>query len=384
MARIAVAHVDLTARGGAEAVCVNALAALRDDHDLALLTLAEPDWSRLREFYGVDLGDVPVVPPPATVSLLDRFDDPLYNLRLALLNRHVRRHEDAFDLVVGTDNELSVATPSVQYVHTPRFGRLVTTKRVGEDGFVDHLYDRLSYRFGGYDAEQVRAARLLTNSRFMANVVQNAYGTRPQVVYPPVDTRGFDTLPWDEREDGFLTVGRLAPYKNVEATIRIVDGVRERGHDVHHHVVGPAYDREYARRIRSLAAAREYVHLEGELPREELVDLLCWHRYGLHGKRNEHFGMVVAELAAAGAVPFVPDSGGQQEIVARNDRQSYATPADAVEKIDSVLSDPSIQRRLRTTPEEIERRFGRERFRTEIREVVAEALAGQDQRATTI
>ena len=375
MARIAVAHADLMAKGGGEGVCVNVVAALAEDHDVTLLTLTEPDWPELTDYFDAALPHVAVRPAPTVARLFDRVEDPLHNLRLAALNRHVRRHEAPFDLVVGTDNELSVRSPSVQYVHTPRFGRLVTTKRVGEDAFVDHLYDRLSYRVGGYDAERLRSARLLTNSRYMANVVQDAYGVRPQVVHPPVDTRGFADVPWAEREAGFLTVGRLAPYKNVEATIRVVDGLRERGHDVHQHVVGPAYDDAYAREIESMAADRGYVHLEGELPRDELVELVSRHRYGLHGKRNEHFGMVVAELAAAGAVPFVPDSGGQREIVEAPAHQSYATPADAVDRIDRVLSDSDLQARLRTGPGEIERRFGRERFRETVREIVADALA---------
>ena len=376
MGRVAVAHTDLTAKGGAEGVCVNTIEALQDDHDVTLVTLTDPDLAELNRYYDADVTGVEVRSAPTLSALLDRVDDPLYNLRLALLNRLVRRREDEFDAVVGTDNELSVRSPCVQYIHTPRFGRLVTTKRVGEDGFVDHLYDRLSHRVGDYDAAQVRSSRLLTNSRFMANIVQDAYGVRPRVVAPPVDTAGFRDTPWEEREAGFVTIGRLAAYKNVETTIRIVDGVRERGHDVHQHIVGPSYDPEYHRRIRSLAEDRDHVHLDGELSRAELVRRVSAHRYGLHGKRNEHFGMVVAEIAGGGAIPFVPDSGGQREIVGRNRHQRYATREEAVEKIDAVLSDGRLQQHLRTTREEIERRYGRERFQETIREVVDEALDG--------
>lgn len=126
-------------------------------------------------------------------SRLDRYS--LYNLRNALLNRHVERHREEFDLVVSTDNELSGDPPAIQYIPMPRFGRLVTSKRVGEDGFVDHLYDRLSYRIGGFDAEQIRASALLTNSRWMANVVQDVYDAQPEVVHLPVDTEGLDPPP---------------------------------------------------------------------------------------------------------------------------------------------------------------------------------------------
>lgn len=375
MATIAIAHTNLMAKGGGEAVCMNVIEALQDDHDVALFTLTPPDIHELNRYFNTDVTDVAVYRPPYLQSALDRIEIPLYNLRNALLNRFVERHADGFDLVIGTDNELSVDGPLIQYIHTPRFARLVVSKRVGEDSFVDHLYDRLSYRIGGYDASEIRSSRLLTNSKWMADIVQDAYDARPDVVHPPVDTDGFTDRPWDQREAGFVSIGRLARYKNIKKNIAIIDGVRDRGHDTHLHVVGPSYDEEYRRELEALAASREYVSIEGECSREELVEMIYRHRYGLHGKRHEHFGMVVAEFVAGGAVPFVPDNGGQREIVNDRDELVYNTVGEAVTKIDRVLASPSLQRELRTDAGEIEERFGRERFQRELRGVVREALA---------
>ncbi len=376
MARIAVAHTDLMAKGGGEGVCMTALEALQTDHHVELFTLTRPDFTELNRYFNTDVDPVPVRQARWAASALELIDIPLYNFRNALLNRHVERHREEFDLIVSTDNELSVDPPTIQYIHTPRFGRLVTSKRVGEDGFVDHLYDRLSYRIGGFNADQIRSSTLLTNSRWMANVIQDVYDVRPGVVHPPVDTEGFAPRPWGEREDGFVTVGRLARYKNIAETIRIVDGVREHGHDVHHHVVGPSYDPAYRRELETMADAREYVSLEGELPREELIELLCAHRYGLHGKRHEHFGMAVAELVAAGAIPFVPDNGGQRDIVDRREELLYRTTDEAVEKIDRVLTDPQLRRDVRIDPRPVEAQVGRDRFREAIQALVRATLDG--------
>ncbi|MFC7157350.1 glycosyltransferase family 4 protein [Halomarina halobia] len=378
MAQVAVAHVDLGAKGGGEAVCMNVLEALRSEHDVTLLTLTDPDFDELNAYYRTDVGDIAVRRPRRSKRLLDALEGAagvtLYNLRNALLNRFVARHAAAFDATVGTDNELSVPGPLVQYVHTPRFARLVVSKRVGEDSFVDHAYDRLSYRIGGYDAKTIRGSHLLTNSSWMADVVQDAYDARPEVVHPPVDTRGFEPRPWEEREEGFVTIGRLARYKNLEDVIAIVDGVRERGHDVHLHLVGPAYDEAYRERLASLAAERPHVSIEGELPRERLVELVCAHRYGLHAKRHEHFGLAVAELVAGGALPFVPANGGQRDIVDGRDHLTYDTVEGAIETIDRVLSSPELRTDLRPDPKSVERRFGRERFQREVREVLGDAL----------
>lgn len=380
MATVAIAHVDLMAKGGGEGVAMNVIEALQRDHDLTLVTLTDPDIPTLNEYFRTDVDPeaLTVTRPRAATALLEalerRLGVQLYNLRNALLNRAVAECADGYDLVVGTDNELSVPGPLVQYIHTPRFARLVVSKRVGEDSFVDHAYDRLSYRIGGYDAEQVTSSRLLTNSAWMADVVQDAYDARPEIVHPPVDTEPFDGRPWADREEGFVTVGRLARYKNVDEVIRVIDGVRERGHDVHLHVVGPSYDEAYRTELASMADDRPYVELEGELPRDELIERICTHRYGIHGKRHEHFGMVVAEMAAAGALPFVPANGGQRDIVDGRESLLYHTVEDAVETVDRVLSSPDRQRDLRPDSGTIEQRFGRDRFRQRVRDVAREEL----------
>ena len=373
MKEIAVAHTDLMAKGGGEGVCMNVLETLQDAYSVTLLTLTEPDLPVLNEYFETGVADVTVRRPRLAATALSAVDIPLYNLRNALLNRFVLDCEDEFDLVIGTDNEISPTIPSIQYIHTPRFGRLVVSERVGEDSLVDHVYDRLSYRIGKFDAEAIRESRVLTNSEWMATVVRDVYDVYPEVVYPPVDTRGFEPRPWAERERGFVSVGRLARYKNVETVIRIVDGVRAAGHDVHLHLIGPSYDDEYRRELEAMAAERDYVELDGEMSRPALVEMLCSHRYAIHGKRHEHFGMAVAEFVAAGALPFVPDDGGQREIV-DDPGLRYRTPAEAVEKIDDALSAADGGASLRNDPGVVAERFGRQRFREEIREIVAAEL----------
>lgn len=99
---------------------------------MTLLTLFPPDLAALNEYFRTDVGDVDVRWPPSVAELLDAIEPPLYNLWNALLNRFVERRASAFDLVVGTDNELSVSDPLVQCIHMPRFARNVVSPRVGQ------------------------------------------------------------------------------------------------------------------------------------------------------------------------------------------------------------------------------------------------------------
>jgi glycosyltransferase involved in cell wall biosynthesis len=384
MSDIGVVHMDLWSKGGGESVCMNTLEALQADHDVTLLTLTDLDFDELNDYFGTDVRDVTVRRAGRVAPWLHRrYGVEYYVLQNALLGRYARRHADEFDLLVSSINELGLEADSVQYVHFP-FDWSVSLDNRDEvfhpslDG--DSLYERLCTAVAGVDPADVRTNALLANSAWTADVVEDAYGVRPRVLHPPVNAAEFEPRPWREREQGFVTVGRVERSKRVIELIQVVDGVRDRGHDVHLHVVGPTIDEAYRAELDEMAADRPHVSLEGELPRDELVELVCTHRYGIHGKRFEHFGMAVAELAAGGAIPFVPASGGQRAVVRGRDALCYESVEDAVAKIDRVLDDPALQRELRIDPGEMRRRFGRDRFKAEMRRVVADALGREPPR----
>lgn len=364
-------HNTLDLRGGADAVCLHTCQALERDHRVTLFTLSTTALPALNDLFDTDAA--PRVRSPGWAPALSaaiartgalargRFG-PQLPLRTALLLRYYRRYADAFDLVVSTANEVPVATPSVQYVHYPQFHT-----RAAGDG--DAVLDRIAERLAGMDRRLPGRATVRANSGWTADVVEQIYGLRPAVLYPPVAAIE-DPLPFEEREPGVVTLGRIAPDKHMLRTIRIVEAVRERGHDVHLHVVGtaaPQY-RSYCRRVRAAAADRPWVALETDVPRARIDELLRTHRYAINGKHDEHFGMAVAEFVAAGMVVFAPDGGGQREILDGDPDRLYADADEAVELLDRALSagaGPSVDAD----------RFGIERFRAGIREAVAERLA---------
>ena len=376
MTDVALVHMDLMAKGGGEAVAVNVMEALQPEYDLTLFTLTDPDVDELREYFDVDLRESALTVHTAgrlASALYERYGPRYYVLENALLSRYVRRRADEFDVVFSTINELGLGPDSIQYVHFPfdwfgNLGDLGDTFHPTVEG--QSLSDLACTAIAGVERDELVSNRLFANSEWTAGKVAEAYGTRPEVLYPPIDTSEFTDQQWDARENGFVTVGRIEPSKRTVELIETIDAVRERGHDVHLHVVGPTVDDEYHRQVSTLADRRPYVDLEGEVPREKLVELICTHRYGIHGKEFEHFGMAVAELAAGGTVTFAPSSGGQRAIVGDREELLFDSPAGAVEKIDRVLSDPHLQRELRTSPAEIERRFGRDRFQQTVIDAV--------------
>jgi glycosyltransferase involved in cell wall biosynthesis len=380
--RIAVAHHNLMEKGGAEGVGMNVLEALQHHYDVTLLTLTHPDIDELNEYYNtaVDERIVDVQQIGRLIPTLYERSKRFHLLKNALVSRLMARLTDKFDVVFCTYNELSLPGRSLQYIHMPQFRRWTNDS---DSGPLYGIYDEVCKAIEGFDTERIARNRLLANSGWTAGVTEKAYGTRPEVVYPPVDTSEFVPRPWTEREEGFVTIGRITPYKRVLRTIDIVERLHDRSYNIHLHIVGPTLNSDYAERVKTRAATHDFVHVEGEVSRTELVKLISSHRYGIHGTDYEHFGMAVAELAAGGTIPFVPNGGGQREIVHEREELLYETVDEAVEKIDRVLSNSELQAEIRGELDDIEERFGRDRFKRTIREIVEDTLDEPESAART-
>lgn len=366
MARIAVFHNTLDFQGGADAVCLATCEALLDDHDVTLFTLSETDPTTLAERFGADVDGLVVRTIPggdAIASVLGAaapWTGPQLALRSVVVHRAFERRAAPFDLTVSTANEISAPGPSVQYVHHPQF-RL---GRIGGGGRLNPLWSALA----APDGADLADATLLANSAWTADVVDRVYGRRPDVVHPPVDAidGGRD---WADRERGIVVVGRLAPDKRIHEAFAVLDRLRERGRDVHLHVVGsaPRAYRQYVDRLTRMAARRQHASLERDVSRDRLLALLRSHRYGLNLKPDEHFGMSVAEYVAAGMVAFAPDGGGQREILDGRADRLFDGIEGAVDRIDAAMVNgdrPSLRRD----------RFGRDRFGAAIADHVARRL----------
>lgn len=381
MARVAIYH-PIFGTGGGEAVCMNVLECLEDDHELVLYTLSDPDIPHLNEYFNTDVSPSIEVDDGFSGEVLGRSYDlwsagtesGLGRLHASLFGRLLRSKLDAHDLVVSTFGEFDIGVPTVQYVHYPMFNRRRIPSEIEARSGARWVYDEACDLVSGHWRRAPDASVLLANSNWTAELTETVHGVPTETLYPPVDTTGFHPEPWEEREEGFVAIGRVEPSKRIEDLVEIVERVQNRGHDIPLHVVGPTPNNAYRERLEDLVAGNDDITLEGSVSREELVDYVCSYRYGIHGMHYEHFGIVVAEFVAGGALPFVHDSGGQREIVGDEDVLRYHSIPDAVEKIDAVLSDPDEQARLRRSLPDVEEQFGKARFQQTFAQVIADEL----------
>ncbi|MCF2165492.1 glycosyltransferase family 4 protein [Halobacterium salinarum] len=389
MADIAVFHPDITRGGGGETVALYVLDALVDDHSVTLYTASDPDFETLSQQYGVTVSDDDLTVKPVSslpVSTIETFanvasewfqtDLHLDAFKSAFIQRRVRASELDHDLLVSTANEFFVDGPSLQYIHFPTY-----TGSTGSE--YETWAPSLPYRLYRTVCRSVAGARsfdssttLVTNSQWTREIVQRSYDHPVEVVYPPVNVEDFDPNR-DNQETGFVTVGAIHESKRQLELIEILDGLRDQGIDTHLHIVGGVGSQSYYERVRDAATNRDYIHLEGYVDRERLVDLIEQHQYGLHGRKNEHFGIAVAEMVAGGVIPFVPDGGGQTEIIDERSELKYHSTEDAVQKITEVMTDAELQQNLRSDIESTVTEYSTDQFKRTIRSLVTELRNSQ-------
>jgi glycosyltransferase involved in cell wall biosynthesis len=158
-----------------------------------------------------------------------------------------------------------------------------------------------------------------------------------------------------------------------------LDQVRAQGHDIHLHIVGAANEQGlywgYYQEILTLINKHaKWISFEENISRQDLIRLITTHRYGIHSMVGEHFGVAVGELMCGGAIVFVPNDGGQVEIVGNEPRLLYTSRDDAVKKITRVMGDTGTQAELRAQLAARAESFGVEHFMRELRAVVTQFL----------
>jgi glycosyltransferase involved in cell wall biosynthesis len=378
--RVAVVHPLLVAGGGSEAVALRAIEALQDGHRVTLITMGRPDLRALNANYGteIDLARLETRFQSIPLGLRTRFD-ALRGFRLA---RYCRRHARDFDAMISAYNVMDFGVPGIQVIADLSFDDGLRRELDFEGGVAESafhkasagrsLYLRLARALAGDRRDGWMRNRTVANSKWTAGLLRDRLGLASEVVYPPV-VGDFPRVPWGEREDGFVVMGRLVPEKGIGTIVAILAEIRKE-RPVHLHIIGRRGPAATAREIEELCRRHaEWVHLEGEMYGPEKERFLAGHKYGISGRRSEAFGIAVAEMVKAGCLVWAPDGGGQTEILAHPEL-IYAGRDEAVAKIRGVLNEPEKQTRLREHLRARSGLFSAERFVREIRAIVREFL----------
>jgi glycosyltransferase involved in cell wall biosynthesis len=171
-----------------------------------------------------------------------------------------------------------------------------------------------------------------------------------------------------------LTVSRITPEKMVAEIPKVAKLVPE----AEFYLVGSTSD--YSERtlkvIESEAKGLSNFHLETDVPRRRIIELMSQASIYLHPPYAEHFGIAIAEAAAAGLVPVVyRDGGGWTDIASRIDEGlGYTSVEEAAHIIRSLLNDPGRLKELSSKAREVAKGFSYENFKSRLNEVIKELV----------
>ncbi len=382
--RVLVVQPAIAGSGGGDQVAAWTLQALSELYDVTVLSWQNIDCAVVNQFCGTSLSQQclsQVRPGHMSMRLVDLVPMRLALLRIALLGRAAKRLDRrlGFDVVISTSNEMNFGRVGVQYIHYPWSfrprpdpERTWYTELPGALTLYHWLCNALA---GGLSGVGMAGNISVANSRFIAEKVETITGRSCRVVFPPTPGH-FDPLPWSERNDEMICVGRISGEKRTLEIIDIVDQVRRRGADLRLRVLGlpevPAYVREVEKRAQNCG---DWLRLELEPSRKRLLAVMHKARYGIHAMVEEHFGIAVAEMVRAGCVVFAHASGGPVEILGEDSDLLFRDTGDAVEKIVAVLS--SEERRIDVEARLAARRerFGVEDFVRSMQAVVEEGIS---------
>jgi len=376
--RIAVVHPELRPGGGSEAAALWVVEALKNDYDVYLISMGHIPLEILNECYGTNIKPEEV--KTIEIPLPRFFKNHFFALRTFRLARFCKKIAPSFDLMISAYNVMDFGKRGIQlicdfsfddelrrtFVHLP-----CGYKRVFyQPSPLRWVYLKMSQILSGASEAGWKRNLTIANSYWCSQVMKQKYGLESTVIYPPV-VCGFPSVPWEEKENGFIFLGRLAPEKRIEKIMAILKKVRDKGHDIHLHIVGRLDERLYLKRINEVwKRNKDWIFIEGAIFGAKKQELIARHRFGISGRDYEPFGIALAEMVSAGNIVFVPGSGGQVEIV-KHSLLTYKDEDDGVDKIEKVLKAPSLQGVLLNHLQKKIENFSAEEFKKEIRKVVA-------------
>lgn len=168
-------------------------------------------------------------------------------------------------------------------------------------GFKATIANLILHYFRLWDVATVnRVDHFVTLSHYISRRIKKIYDRESTVIYPPVDIDNFQLT--NNKEDYYLTISRLVPYKNVDLIVEAFAHT-----DKKLIVVGEGPEMPQIK-----AKATRNIEILGYQPIKVVVDLMQRARAFVFAA-NEEFGIVSVEAQATGTPVIAYGLGGSLE-----------------------------------------------------------------------
>jgi glycosyltransferase involved in cell wall biosynthesis len=388
LGKVAVIHPHIWQGGGSEVSAIWMLEALKNLYHVCFISTEVPSLENLNEWCGTHLlaNEIQIIKIQIPL-LLKLFPKKLSALRAYRLFRYCKRIAPDFDLMIYTYGLMDFGRKGIQYIQDFSFDDQLRSEfdsSISKERKIFYkpspwrkLYLSLGRKLSRISVDSFRKNLTIANSRWCSKVLAQRMNLRARVVYPPVPGE-YRTIPWEEKENGFVYLGRITPEKRVELIIEALKEVKKTYPFIHLHIAGRADNSKYLKHIKRLCDENsDWAYFEGIKLGLAKDDLLREHKYGFFARENEPFGIAIVEMIKAGCIVWVPDSGGQVEIV-NHPALIYKNRNEAVLKISLVLHRADLQNLLRQHLAQQASGFSIEKFSSDVRKIVRQGLSGRD------
>lgn len=199
----------------------------------------------------------------------------------------------------------------ISYTHTPpRYLYGYDTSRNWKDSWfskIVYVYGFLVNHFMRiYDFDRAQKVdRFLANSKNVQARIEKYYGRNSIVIYPPVEVEKIINSPKQEKENFFLTGGRLVAAKNFDLIIRACKEAK-----VKLKIFGSGVLEKELKKL-----SDENVEFVGEISEDKLYSYYKKAIGFIAAQKDEDFGITLVESMAAGTPVIAYRGGGYLESV---------------------------------------------------------------------
>lgn len=207
---------------------------------------------------------------------------------------------------------------------------------------------------------------LIANSKFVQEWVRDKYNKESTVIYPPVDVSDFYIS--KDKEEYYVTVGRLVPYKRFEL---IIEAFNENGKRLK--VVGDGSIRNKLEK-----KANSNIEFLGFKSKTVIIDILAKAKAFVFAA-EEDFGIVIVEALASG-LPVIAYKGGASKELINSETGVLYTQQSAESLNNAIIYFEENQPKFNS--EKIRKsalRFSKDRFKKEISEFIDNVIVNKKQ-----
>ena len=341
--------------GGSEFLPLIFISELQKTCDVTLVIEQEGDLERNAKQLGIiiDTGKLNVImirPSSQFIAKLDKFI-PFYR------TWHLKRLAKNADICISCANMVYFGKPAHHFVFQMNL--------FNDEAFSDFIFHRppstgwkKCYRkIRKFIAENilrplfgVRSTRkILSNTRehiypnsfYVDKMMRNFYGSINSTIFYPPTIFDFGSQGIIRDPLKAVCLGRIDPEKRIEDIIEIVLLARNLSQlDLKLYIGGGAQPscKSYLTELKEKTSEYDWIVWQGEVYGKEKESFLLSGTFAIHTRRDEEFGISVAEYLKAGLIAIVPNEGGSCEVVDSPDL-SFDTNEKAAMILTKLLSD---------------------------------------------